>query len=90
MIAPDRSFPESALPDISTTGIRAPDPSTGLERIVVPYHRPDEWWRGGFPIVPESHVAAVWQNMTPEQLATERSLREEQDDPIPPFLEERT
>jgi len=88
-VAPDSSVPDDRLPDVDTSGIRVRDPESGRREVVVPYHRPDQWWRRRIPVVAESHVAAVWWNMSEEQLARERRVREEQGDPIPPILEGR-
>lgn len=90
LVAPDATFPDELLPDVSTEGIRATNAQTDHREVVVPYHRPDEWWTGGLPVVAVSHVAAVWRNMDDDQLAKERALREEHDDSVPPFLEART
>ncbi len=87
MIAPDAAFDDDDIPAVSTDGIRALDDETGRREIIVPHHRPDHWWTG-FPLVAESHVAAVWQAMTAKQRARERQIREQYDHPIPPVLTE--
>lgn len=87
-VAPDASVSDAHLPDVETDGIRARNDETGRREVVVPYHRPDQWWNSRLPVVPESVIAAVSRRMTDEQLARERELRAEHDDPVPPILEE--
>ena len=89
MIVPDSALPDEDVVDVPTDGIDVPNPETGRDEIVVPHHRPREW-RTGLPLIPRSHVAAVWHELTDEQLAHEREIREEYDHPIPPILEELT
>jgi hypothetical protein len=87
LVAPDSAAPPETLPDVDTDGIRATDPETGRETVVVPHHRPGRWWAGRLPVVTESHVAAIWETMTAEQYDREREIREQHGHPIPPVLE---
>jgi hypothetical protein len=88
MILPDHSFLDGDLPDVPTDGIRAYNEEIDRREVVVPHHRPEQWWHGRLPVVAESHVAAVWRNMSQEQLTRERQFRDEHDELIPPILEQ--
>lgn len=89
LIVPDSALPDEDVVDVPTDGICAPNPETGRDEIVVPHHRPREW-RTGLSLIPRSHVAALWRDLTDEQLTREREIRDEHDHLIPPILENAT
>lgn len=57
-------------------------------QLTIPHYQPERWHRPGIRMVAYSDIAWAWVQMPADVLEKEYDLRREQDEPIPPVLEE--